>query len=65
MDGDRVVTIKDFQGINIRIPHTIRNCSLMAFDYLVDEAVKNTLIISSPGCGKTTFLREVVDGANY
>ena len=59
-DDDRIITIKDFQSVNIRIPHTIRNCSLPAYDYLVDEDVKNTLIISAPGCGKTTFLRDFI-----
>ncbi len=57
---EKVVTIKDFQSVNIRIPHTIRNCSLPAYDYLVDEGVKNTLIISAPGVGKTTFLRDFI-----
>ncbi len=59
-DEDRIITIKDFQSVNIRIPHTIRNCSLPAYDYLVDEDIKNTLIISAPGCGKTTFLRDFI-----
>ncbi len=59
-DGEKVVTIKDFQAVNIRIPHTIRNCSVPAYDFLVDNEVKNTLIISAPGCGKTTFLRDFV-----
>lgn len=59
-DGDKIITIKDFQAVNIRIPHFIKNCSLPAYDYLVDEEVKNTLIISSPGAGKTTFLRDFV-----
>ena len=60
MNENQVVTIKDFQSVNIRIPHTIRNCSLMAYDFLVDEDVKNTLVISAPGCGKTTFLRDFI-----
>lgn len=59
-DKDKIITIKDFQAVNIRIPHTIRNCSLMAYEYLVNEKVKNTLIISPPGCGKTTFIRDFV-----
>ncbi len=59
-DSDKVVTIKDFQAANIRIPHLIRNCSLLAYDFLVDKNVKNTLIISAPGCGKTTFLRDLI-----
>ena len=59
-DG-KVVTIKDFQSVNIRIPHIIKNCSLQAYEFLVkDNNVLNTLIISAPGSGKTTFLRDFV-----
>lgn len=57
---DDVSTIKDIQAINIRIPHMIKNCSLMAYDYVFDGEVKNTLIISAPGSGKTTFLRDLI-----
>ena len=60
MDENKVVTIKDFQSVNIRIPHTIKNCSVPAYDFLVDDKVKNTLIVSAPGCGKTTFLRDFI-----
>ncbi len=59
-DGNRIVTVKDFQSLNIRIPHLIRNCSLPAFDYLVTDEIKNTLIISPPGSGKTTFIRDFI-----
>jgi stage III sporulation protein AA len=60
MEGSKVLTVKDFQSVNIRIPHTIRNCSLLAYDYIFDGDVKNTLILSAPGCGKTTFLRDFI-----
>ncbi len=60
-DDDKIVTIKEFQAINIRIPHFIKNCSLPAFDFIVNgEEIKNTLIISPPGAGKTTFIRDLV-----
>lgn len=60
-DGDKLITIKDFQSVNIRIPHQVKNCCLNAYEYLVDgENVQNTLIISPPGAGKTTFLRDFV-----
>lgn len=60
-DGDNIVTVKEFQAVNIRIPHIIKNCSLMAYDYLVENnEVKNTLIISAPGNGKTTFVRDFI-----
>lgn len=60
MNNDKIITIKDFQSVNIRIPHLIKNCSLNAYDFLVTDNVKNTLILSSPGCGKTTFLRDFI-----
>lgn len=59
-DGEKIVTIKNFQSVNIRIPHCVRNCSLNAYEYLVNGDVKNTLIISAPGSGKTTFIRDFV-----
>lgn len=59
-DGDKVTTIKDFQSVNIRIPHFVKNCSLKAYDFIIDDEINNTLIISPPGAGKTTFLRDLV-----
>lgn len=57
---DKIITIKDFQSVNIRIPHMIRNCSAGAYDFIVGDEIRNTLIISAPGCGKTTFLRDFI-----
>ncbi len=59
-DDDQVKTIKNFNAINIRIPHEIKNCSLNVFSYLVEESFNNTLVIAPPGCGKTTFIRDVM-----
>ena len=59
-ENENVITIKNFQSVNIRIPHIVKNCSLPAYEFLVDSDVKNTLIISAPGCGKTTFLRDFI-----
>ncbi len=54
-----IKTIRDFTSLNIRIAHEIRGCSLCAFsDIVTSEGIKNTLVISPPGCGKTTFLRD-------
>ena len=61
-ENGQVKTLNNFTSINIRIPHEIKNCSLDAFSFLVDEdGVKNTLIISPPGAGKTTFIRDFVN----
>ena len=56
-----IKTISNFSSINIRIPHEIRNCSLCCYNDIVSEnSIHNALIISPPGAGKTTFLRDFV-----
>ncbi len=55
-----IITIKNFQSANIRIPHHIKGCSRLALDYMLDKDFKNTLVVSTAGAGKTTFIRDVV-----
>ena len=58
-NNNEIKTIKNIKSLNIRIPHFVKNCSLNLFNILCDSnKVKNTLIISPPGAGKTTFLRD-------
>ncbi len=60
-EAGKVKTMTNFTSINIRLPHEIKNCSLPVFDLLISEkGIFNTLIISPPGAGKTTFLRDFV-----
>lgn len=59
-NDNEVVTIKNFQSANIRIPHNIKGCSLLALDYMMDKEFLNTLVISPAGAGKTTFIRDVI-----
>lgn len=54
-----IKTIKNINSLNIRVPHEVKNCSLNLYPMLVHNgSIKNTLIISAPGAGKTTFLRD-------
>ena len=53
-------TIKDITSLVIRIPHQVQNCSQLAFKFISSkDVINNTLIVSPPGAGKTTFLRDI------
>ena len=58
---DKVRTIKNISSINFRFPHFVKNCSLNLIPYIIDSNnnIKSTLIISPPGVGKTTYLRDL------
>ncbi len=60
-ENGKLKTMTNFSSVNVRIPHVVKNCSLNAFPYIFkNNQVLNTLVISAPGCGKTTFLRDFV-----
>lgn len=60
-ENGNIKTMSNFNSLNIRIPHEVRNCSLSAFTQILDgDKINNTLVISPPGAGKTTFLRDFV-----
>lgn len=61
-DKGVVSTIKNINSLNIRIPHKVKNCSLKAYLHIVNNKhIRNTLVISPPGAGKTTFIRDLVE----
>jgi len=59
-ENDRISTIKNISSLNIRVPHQVRGCSYAVLPYVFAEARPlKTLVISPPGAGKTTFLRDL------
>lgn len=60
--GDRVRNLKYIRYINIRMAHEIKGVSdsILPSLYNGDGQVVNTLLISPPGCGKTTMLRDMI-----
>ncbi len=60
-DKNEITTIKNISSLNIRIPHQVMGCSDKVLDLICgNDKVKNTLIISPPGAGKTTLIRDIV-----
>lgn len=58
----QIKTMANFSSCNIRIPHSVKNFCLNAFPFMVkDGFLFNSLVISPPGCGKTTFLKDFVE----
>ncbi len=58
---NKIKLIKNISSLNIRIGHLIENCAGEIMSFLVSNgSVKNTLIISPPGEGKTTLLRDII-----
>lgn len=58
-DG-KVAGLRDISSVAVRIPHEVRGCGGEVLDILRREKTANVLIISPPGGGKTTFLRECI-----
>ncbi len=58
-DG-QITTIKDFSGLNIRVAREYKNCADSFLPHISDGSrIYNTVIISPPGVGKTTVLRDI------
>ena len=61
MEGGHVQCIRHISFLNIRFAHQKKGCADELMPYLIqDGSVCHTLLISPPGCGKTTMLRDVI-----
>ena len=58
-DG-KIKNIRYISSLNIRVAHEIKGCGSSIVHKLYGDKFENTLILSSPGCGKTTLLRDMI-----
>ncbi len=62
-DGDTVTTIKHINSINIRLPHQVKDFANIALSFIYNNGkINSTLVVSEPGGGKTTLLRDICRG---
>ncbi len=59
ISGGMVTGLRDISSVSIRIPHEVRGCGGEAAQRLY-RGQQNVLVISPPGGGKTTLLRECI-----
>ena len=59
---DRQITgLKAASFLNVRVAHEIKGCADQVLPFLyVNGKFVSTLIVSPPGCGKTTLLRDLI-----
>ena len=57
MDASGVQEVRHISFLNVRVSHQIIGCAEPVLPYLLQDGLCHTLIISPPGCGKTTLLR--------
>ncbi len=65
IEKGEIKNIKYISSLNIRIAREVKECSDKILNCILknqedNNVLKNTIIISPPGCGKTTLLRDII-----
>ena len=58
-ENGQPLSVRKITSLCVRIPHEIKGCSEVVWRLCCDGGIKNTLILSLPGQGKTTLLRDL------
>ena len=63
MKDGQVMNLSHIYSLNFRVARQVLNCSKVALKYILDiikNNIYNTIIVSPPGRGKTTILRDLI-----
>lgn len=61
LEQGKVKSVKHISFINIRMSHEVIGCGECVLPYIYrNQHICHTLVISPPGCGKTTLIRDMV-----
>ena len=60
ISGEQLLGFRDFSSLAIRLPRECRGICSGFIDELTEGGLENTLIVSPPGLGKGTLLRELI-----
>lgn len=63
IENGKIINIKYISSLNIRIAKEILNCSKRILPEIIDienATIYNTILVSPPGKGKTTVLRDII-----
>jgi len=55
-----IKTLKNISSLSIRVPHEVKGCASKIMSLLIMYDFQNTLVLSPPGAGKTTFIRDII-----
>lgn len=63
IENGKIINVKNISSLNFRIAREIINCSTNVLKEIIDvenKTIYNTIIVSPPGKGKTTVLRDII-----
>lgn len=58
-ENGNAFTVKEVTSLNIRVPHEVRGCGEQIYRTCFAKGIASALILSPPGRGKTTILRDL------